>query len=114
MDLPVGKVMRLIERERDRLDLAKYRCDAVPVGEIQRLVEERKTQDPTLNHAKIARLAKYKSRIHFERVLGYAPHSATTKRSKHYPARYSTTIDVHTAGVIVRELGIAPHEVPAL
>lgn len=114
MGLPTCKVRRLIEAERDRRDLANYRRDTVPVAEIQRLIEEREAEDPTLNHAKIARLAKYRSRIHFERILGYAPHSATTKRGKHYPARYSTMIDVHTAAVIVRELGIAPHEVPAL
>lgn len=114
MVLTVARVTRLIERERDRRDLANYRCDAVPVSEIQRLLEERQAEDPTLTHAKVAELAQYKSRIHFERVLGYAPHSATTKRGKRYPARYSTTIDVHAAAVIVRALGIAPHEVPAL
>jgi hypothetical protein len=114
MGLTVGKVRRLIESELDRRDLANYRCDKVPVEEIQRLVGEREAVDPTLNHAKIARLANFKSRIHFERALGYAPHSATTKRGKHYPAKYAESIDVHTAGVIVRELGIAPRDVPAL
>jgi hypothetical protein len=114
MILAPGKVRRLIDAELDRRDLARYRCDRVPVEEIQKLLEERISMDPTLTHAKIARLAKFKSRIHFERVLGYAPHSAMTKRGKHYPAKYATSIDVHTAGVIVRALGIAPHEVPAL
>jgi hypothetical protein len=114
MNLTVARVTRLIEREHDRRDLVNYRCDAVPVSEIQRLLEERQAADPTLSHAQVARQAKYRSRIHFERVLGYAPHSATTKAGKHYPARYSTTIDVHAAAVIVRALGIAPHEVPGL
>jgi hypothetical protein len=114
MGLPVGKVESLIESELDRRDLSRYRCDKVPVGEIQRLVDEHTKMDPTLNHATIARLAKFKSRIHFERALGYKPWSATTKRGKHYPARYAEHIDVEMAGVIVRELGIAPREVRAL
>lgn len=114
MRVTVARVRRLIEREQDRRELASYRCDAVPVGEIQRLLEQRCDEDPTLTHAKVARMAQSRSRTHFERVLGYAPHSATTKAGRHYPARYSTTIDVHAAGVIVRALGIAPHEVSGL
>ena len=114
MGLPVAKVRRLIADELDRRDLDRYRCDKVPVSEIRKLVDEHTAMDPTLNHAQIAARAKFKSRIHFERALGYAPWSATTKRGKHYPAKYAEHIDVNTAGVIVRELGIAPREVPAL
>jgi hypothetical protein len=114
MGLPAGKVESLIDSELDRRDLARYRCEKVPVAMIRQLVDERLKADPTLNHAQIASGAKFKSRIHFERALGYKPWSATTKRGKRYPAKYAEHIDVERAGVIVRELGIAPREVPAL
>ncbi len=114
MGLTVGRVTRLLERERDRRDLESYRRDTIPVQEIQRLIEERQRTDPTLTLTSLARLVGQKSRTNFERQLGYAPVAATTKNGKHYPARHNTTIDVHAAGVIVRALGIAPHEVPGL
>jgi hypothetical protein len=72
-------------------------------------------RDPSSStNVQLAERAKFKSRIHFERALGYAPWSAPVKRCKHYPAKYAEHIDVNTASVIVRELGIAPREVPAL
>jgi len=114
MGLTVRRVERLLERERDRRQLLAYRCDTIPVAEIQRLIEARLRQEPTLSLAELARLAGQKSRINFERQLGLAPRAATTKRGKRYPARYNTTIDVHAAGVIVRALGLAPHEIPGL
>jgi predicted nucleic acid-binding protein len=110
----VRRAERLIEMEHDRRDLARYRCDTVPVESIQRLVSERQEQDPSLSLGKLAALAGHKSRISFERLLGYAPTAATTKNGKHYPARLNTTIGVQPAAVIVRALGYAPHEIPGL
>jgi hypothetical protein len=114
MNLTLPRARRLIDRELDREDLTRYRHDSIPVSEIQTLIAEHLANDPTLNNAQLAKLAGHKSRIHFERVLGYAPHAATTKRGKHYPARTATTIDIETASQIVRALGIAPHEIPGL
>jgi len=114
MGLNVPRTQWLLDRELDRLDLERYRCDSIPVAVIQELIEERRAQDPSFSLAQLGQQAGYKSRIHFERMLGYSQHAATTKRGKHYPARYSTTIDVEKAALIVRALGIAPHEIPAL
>lgn len=114
MSVGVRRAERLIELEHDRRDLARYRCDTVPVESIQRLVSERQEQDPTLSLGKLAGLAGHKSRISFERLLGYAPTAATTKNGKHYPARVNTTVSVQAAGPIVRALGYAPHEIQGL
>jgi hypothetical protein len=114
MRVGVRRAERLIELEHDRRDLEQYRCDTVPVERIQRLVSERQEQDPSLTLGKLAGLAGHKSRISFERLLGYAPTAAATKNGKHYPARLNTTISVQAAGPIVRALGYAPHEIPGL
>jgi hypothetical protein len=114
MTVGVPRAERLIELENDRRDLEQYRCNTVPVESIQRLVSERQEQDPSLTLGKLAGLAGHKSRISFERLLGYAPTAATTKNGKRYPARLNTTISVQAAGPIVRALGYAPHEIPGL
>jgi hypothetical protein len=114
MSITVTRTQWLLDREFDRIDLNRYRCDPIPVAVIQELIEERRVQDPEFSLAKLGQQAGYKSRIHFERMLGYSQHAATIKRGKHYRARYSTTIDIEKAAVIVRALGIAPHEIPDL
>jgi hypothetical protein len=114
MKLTDRRVERLLKQERDRRDLERYRCDEIPVEEIQRLFEKRKREDPTLNLSKLAEILEYESLINFERLLGYAPSAATTKRGKRYPAKYRTTISVEEAAAIVHVLGYAPHEVPGL
>lgn len=110
MNVSVRRAERLIELEHDRRDVARYRLDTVPVERIQALIAERQRQDPTLSLGKLAGLAGHKSRINFERLLGYAPTAATTKNGKRYPARTNTAINVQAAGLIVRALGFAPHE----
>jgi hypothetical protein len=114
MRVGVRRAERLIELEHDRRDLDQYRCDTVPVEAIQRLISERQEQDPTLSLGRLAGLAGHKSRISFERLLGYAPTAATTKNGKHYSARLNATVSVQAAGPIVRALGFAPHEIPGL
>lgn len=109
MNVSVRRAERLIELEHDRCDVTRYRLDTVP-EHIQALIAERQQQDPTLSLGKLAGLAGHKSRINFEWLLGYAPTAATTKNGKRYRPRTNTTINVQAAGLIVRALGFAPHE----
>ena len=114
MRLSVKRVQRFIEEEADYRELARLRCDEVPVERIRQLVEEREAWDSDFTLSKLGELAGFTSRIELRRVLGYSATAASSKNGKRYPGRFYTTIGVGTAGRIVRALGYSPSEIKDL
>ena len=110
MDLPVGRVERLLEEETDRRALAQFRQTHIENGMLVCLFRRRRLLDPTLTLAEIARRVGT-SAIQVERWLGLQPTAPKTDRlGRVYPARVLTTISVENAGRLARAMGYAPCE----
>jgi transposase-like protein len=111
MELPVGRVERLLEEEADRRALAQFRLTHVENGPLRRLFAVRRLVDPTLTLSEIARRVGT-SAIQVERWLGLQPTAPKTDRhGRVYPGRVLTTISVENAGRLARALGYAPCEI---
>ena len=111
MDLPVGRVERLLEEEADRRVVAQFRQTHVENGPLLRLFSRRRLLDPSLTLSEVARRVGT-SAIQVERWLGLRP--TAPKRDRHgreYPGRVLTTISVENAGRLARAIGYAPCEI---
>jgi hypothetical protein len=111
MDLPVGRVERLLEEEADRRELAQFRQSRVENATLRRCFRERQRADPALTASELARRLGT-SPVQVERWLGLRPTSGKTdRRGRSYPGRTLTTISVETAGRLARAMGFAPIDI---
>jgi transposase-like protein len=111
MDLPVGRVERLLEEEADRRVLARFRQTHVENGPLLGLFRSRRLLDPTMTLSEIARRVGT-SAIQVERWLGLQPTAPKIDRQgRIYPGRVLTTISVENAGRLARAMGYAPCEI---
>jgi hypothetical protein len=93
-------VHRLVEDERDRLELEKYRLDSIPVARARAFLERELARDPGLTRAEVAHRMGVRQ-ADFDRAFGYAP-------AKH--GALQTRVGIATASRLVRALGRAPYE----
>lgn len=114
LSLELPRMQRLIEEERQRHDLVQYKRDRIPLEAIQAAFAKRQKEDPSLSQTRAAELAKYKSRVHFLRTMGFVRAESFVHNGKRYPAKFRTEISVEAAGRIVRAIGCQPREFPDL
>jgi len=98
--LTTAQVRWLVEDERDRQELEKYRLDTIPVTRARTFLEHELARNPELTRAEVA----HRMGIHradFDRAFGYAP-------TKH--GAMQTRVGIATASRLVRALGRAPNE----
>ncbi len=100
LDLPPAQVSELVNQERDRQELERYRLDSIPVMRARTFLEHELARTPELTRAEVA----HRMGIHradFDRAFGYAP-------AKH--GAMQTRVGIATASRLVRALGRAPYE----
>ncbi len=108
--LPVARVERLLEEERDRRDVAAFERSRIENVAVRALFETRRQVDPCLTVAELARRVG-RSQVQVERWLGMrATAPKTTRDGRTYPARTLERISVDVAGRLVRAIGYAPCE----
>jgi predicted DNA-binding protein (UPF0251 family) len=100
LDLSTVGVRRLVQDERDRRDLERYRFDSIPVTRARAFLERELARDPGLTRAEVAHRMGIRQ-ADFDRAFGYAP-------AKH--GTLQTRVGIATASRLVRALGRAPYE----
>jgi hypothetical protein len=100
LGLPSTRVGELLEEERDRRELEKYRLDSIPVPRARAFLEHELARDPWLTRAEVAHRMGVRQ-ADFDRTFGYAP-------AKH--GAVQTRVGIETASRLVRALGRAPYE----
>jgi len=100
LNTPPVRIRALVDQERDRRELEKYRLDSIPVKRARDFLEHELAREPGLTRAEVAdRMGIH--RADFDRALGYAP-------AKH--GAMQTRVGIATASRLVRALGRAPYE----
>ncbi len=97
LNTPPARIRALVDQERDRRELEKYRLDNIPVTRAREFLEHELAREPGLTRAEVA----HRMGIHradFDRAFGYAP-------AKH--GAMQTRVGIATAS---RALGRAPYE----
>jgi plasmid maintenance system antidote protein VapI len=100
LNVPPAQVRELVDQERDRRELEKYRLDSIPVSRARAFLERELARDPWLTRAEVAHRMSIRQ-ADFDRSFGYAP-------AKH--GAMQTRVGIATASRLVRALGRAPHE----
>lgn len=99
MSLPVERVRRLVAEEEDRRELARFRCDSIPVQLTRQVIADALAKDPDLTVAEIAHWLDMRQ-ADFERAfLG--------KAKRGWPKR---RVNVSSASRLMIALGRAPNE----
>jgi hypothetical protein len=114
LGLEVARMQRLAEEERQLRDLQRYKRDRIPLAPIQALFARRQEEDPSLSKTRATKLAKYKNRDEFLRIMGFVRTASFVRKGKRYPGKYRTEIDVGAAGRIVDAIGYTPRDVQDL
>jgi hypothetical protein len=99
MNLPIGGVRALVERERDRQDVARYKLDSIPTARVRAFLERELERDPELTRAEVAHWMNMRQ-ADFDRQLGYR----LTK------GRRQRRVGVPLASRLTLALGRAPNE----
>jgi hypothetical protein len=100
MRLTPEQVRLLVEQERDRQDLARYRLNVIPTERVRAFLEDEQKRDPRLTRAELAHYLDMKQ-IDLDRQLGYEPGKN---------GRRQRSVRVEAASRLVIALGRAPHE----
>jgi len=92
LNTPPARIRALVDHERDRRELEKYRLDSSPVTRARDFLEHELAREPGLTRAEVA----HRMGIHradFDRAFGYAP-------AKH--GAMQTRVGIATASRLVR------------
>ena len=100
MRLTPERVRMLVEQERDRRDLARYRLNMIPTERVRAFLERELQRDPRLTRAEVAHYLDMKQ-IDLDRQLGYE-----LGKNGHR----QRNVRVEAASRLVIALGRAPHE----
>jgi plasmid maintenance system antidote protein VapI len=100
LNLQPVRIRQLVEHERNRQELEKYRLDSIPVTRAREFLEHELARDPVLTRAEVAHRMGIRQ-ADFDRAFGYAP-------TKH--GAMQTRVGIVTASRLVRALGRAPYE----
>jgi hypothetical protein len=127
MDLPVLRIIRLLEEAIERREMDELKREATPYienAEIRKKFQAWRSRNPLVNTtAALAQLAKMDS-SHVRRMLGLAPTSPIVRHGEcyegvftvlvMYPGRTLTTIHRDKAAKLIQAMGIAPVTVEGL
>ena len=100
MRLTEARVGVLVARERDRLELKRYRKNFVAVASAREILDQELARNPELTLAEVSHWVGV-SQINLERQLGYAPNKNGQLQGR---------IGIAAASRLMLALGRAPHE----
>ena len=99
MNLPIAGVRALVERERDRQDVARYKLDSIPTARVRAFLERELERDPEMTRAEVAHWMNMRQ-ADFDRQLGYTLAKGRRQRR----------VGVPLASRLTLALGRAPNE----